>query len=286
MSADTTYHFRVLAAGPGGSSAGEDHLLRTLPEAPTVVTGAASALSQTAATLNGTVNANGGTVSDCELEYGTSVYYGSTAPCASSPGSGRTAAAVSASVGGLAPGTTYYFRVLATSPGGTSYGADQALTTQAPSPSPSPPPELSHGVLSVTVRKAPPVPDAELASTSLLASTAGTITIQVTCPGAESRCAGTVTIRTLSAVAVGSVGRGSGKGRAAIQTLASGPFTVAGGHVRTVKLRLTAGARALLRRSHTLRARATIVAHDPAGAGHTAQSTVTIRAATAAHGKG
>ena len=143
------------------------------------MTGAASSLGQTTATLNATVDPNGGTVSSCELQYGTSTLYGASVSCASLPGSGGVAVAVSAPVAGLLAGTTYYFRVLAANAGGTSYGADQALTTEPATP-PQPP---SQGVLPSQVRTPPPVPDAELASTSLTANASGTFSVKVTCPG-------------------------------------------------------------------------------------------------------
>lgn len=161
-----------------------------------------------------------------------------------------------------------------------SYGADQALATQTPAPQPS------QGVLGVNVTHPVAVPDAQLASRSLTANASGRFTLRVTCPKGESSCAGTVTIRTLTAVAAASPGHQAGRTKAAILTLAHGPFKVPGGHTLTITLRLTAKARALLARSHVLRARATIVAHDLAGATHTAQSTVTIRAARSAGGKG
>jgi hypothetical protein len=94
------------------------------------VTGAASAVTQTAATLNATVNPNGGEVSECKLEYGTTSSYGSAAACTPSPGSGESPVAVSASASGLAPGTGYHFRVSATNAGGTSKGSDQTFTTE------------------------------------------------------------------------------------------------------------------------------------------------------------
>ncbi len=59
------------------------------PNAPTVETKAASAIAQTTATLNATVNPNGGEVSECKFEYGTTTAYGSTRPCAALPGSGH-----------------------------------------------------------------------------------------------------------------------------------------------------------------------------------------------------
>jgi len=65
---------------------------------PTVTTEQASSVTQTSATLEATVNPNGGEVSECELEYGSTTFYGSSAPCTPSPGSGTAAVAVSASV--------------------------------------------------------------------------------------------------------------------------------------------------------------------------------------------
>ena len=129
LTANTTYHFRITATNAGGTSKDADETFKTLPNGPTVVTGTASAVTQTAATLNATVNPNGGEVSKCEFEYGTTTAYGKTASCSSLPGSGSSPVAVSASVSGLTPGTTYHFRISATNAGGTGKGADQELKT-------------------------------------------------------------------------------------------------------------------------------------------------------------
>ena len=94
---------------------------------------AASSVTQTLATLNAKVNPNGSTVSDCLLEYGISEAYGSSAPCASPPGSGE---AVFAALGSLSGNTTYHFRISATNPGGTSRGSDQTFTTLTTLPTP------------------------------------------------------------------------------------------------------------------------------------------------------
>jgi hypothetical protein len=109
---------------PNGIDAFEMH-----PNAPAVVTGAASSISQSAATLNATVNPNGREVSDCKFEYGTTASYGSSAPCSPSPGSGSSSVAVSASIAGLSESSTYHFRVVATNSVGTSYGADREFMT-------------------------------------------------------------------------------------------------------------------------------------------------------------
>jgi PKD domain-containing protein len=153
----------------------------------------------------------------------------------------------------------------------------------APVTPPAPPP--GHAVLPAKEQKAVPVPEARLLSTSLTASAAGIVSVKVTCPATETSCSGTVTLRTLTAVSAGASAGLAKKHHAAILTLASGPFKVAGGQVATVKLHLSSKARALLARTHVLRARATIFARDPAGATHTTVTIVTIRAAKATHGR-
>jgi hypothetical protein len=91
-----------------------------------------------------------------------------------------------------------------------------------------------------------------------------------------------VSLRTLNAVRAGVA---AAKKKAAILTLAKGSFSVAGGKVTTVVLHLSAKGRALLARAHTLKVRATIIAHDPAGAKHTEQTVVTLRAPATRHRK-
>jgi YVTN family beta-propeller protein len=131
LAANTTYHFRIVATNSVGTGEGSDQTLKTLPNAPTVVTGSASPIAQTSATLNATVNPNGGAVSDCHFQYGTSTSYTASAPCTMPPGSGTSAVAVSA-VAGLGANTTYHFRIVARNEGGTSPGSDQTFTTSAP----------------------------------------------------------------------------------------------------------------------------------------------------------
>ncbi len=117
-------------------------------------------------------------------------------------------------------------------------------------------------------------PDAKLGSTALAASASGAVSIRISCPAGVSSCSGTATLQTLDAVSAGA----HAGAKKVILTLARAGFSVAGGHVRTVMLRLSAEARALLARSRMLHVRATIVAHDPAGATHTGQSVVILRA--------
>jgi hypothetical protein len=101
----------------------------TPPAAPTVETKAATAVTQTSATLNASVNPNGVQVSECKLEYGPTTSYGQSAPCTPPPGMGTSEVAVSAALESLAEGATYHFRVSATNAGGPSFGSDLTFTT-------------------------------------------------------------------------------------------------------------------------------------------------------------
>jgi hypothetical protein len=127
---DTTYHYRVVATNSAGTTLGADVSFKTpKPPPPVVVTRHASSVTQTAATLKGTVNPEGEATSYL-FEYGTSSAYGAQTP-AESAGSGKKSIAVSATIAGLAPNTTYHYRLLATSPNGTTIGHDSSFKTGA-----------------------------------------------------------------------------------------------------------------------------------------------------------
>jgi hypothetical protein len=96
--------------------------------APTVSTGQAGGVAQNAATLTGTVNTQGfETV--YEFDLGTDTSYGTRifGDAGAEPGTQTFTFALQ----GLAPGTTYHYRILATNGFGTVYGADQTFTTGA-----------------------------------------------------------------------------------------------------------------------------------------------------------
>jgi hypothetical protein len=120
----------VVVTDTNGTSTDGPSYSYFLAQPPSVVTGVASGQRANSATLNATVNPNGGEVSSCAFEYGTTGSYGSTVPCTPSPGSGSSPVAVSAALSGLAPATTYHFRIAASNAGGTSRGSDQTLATQ------------------------------------------------------------------------------------------------------------------------------------------------------------
>src|SRR5262249_20751656 len=101
----------------------------TTSAAPQVVTGGASSVTSTSATLNGSVNPSS-RATTWYFEYGTSTSYGSKTP-AKDAGSGADAVGVAAGVTSLTPGRTYHFRVVATSDAGTSRGADRTFLPSA-----------------------------------------------------------------------------------------------------------------------------------------------------------
>jgi hypothetical protein len=130
------------------------------------------------------------------------------------------------------------------------------------------------GVLGVTTKVVPPVPAASLAGTSLAVAKSGALTLKITCPAGETSCTGTVTLRTAAAVSARAA-----SAKKSILTLAAGSFTVAGGQSKSIVLHLSSKARALLAKTHMVRARATIAAHDPHGGAYTRQMIVTLRPA-------
>ena len=128
----TTYHFRIEATNSNGTSLGLDQTFTTLPAPPTVATLPANAITSTAATVNGTVNPNGADTS-YHFEFGLTTSYGQRTS-ADDAGSGNSAVNVSANLSGLQPGATYHFRLVATNPGGTGFGADMTFTASSAAP--------------------------------------------------------------------------------------------------------------------------------------------------------
>ena len=110
----------VALVGAGGAAAAS---------APTASTGPVTAIGPTTATVSGSVNPNGAATT-WYVEYGTTTSYGSKTS-ATSAGSGTSSVSVSPMLTGLTAGTSYHYRVVATSTLGTGHGADGLLTTSA-----------------------------------------------------------------------------------------------------------------------------------------------------------
>jgi hypothetical protein len=100
---------------------------------PVVTTTAATGVTTSAATLNGTVNANGATTT-VTFEYGLTTAYGSTIAGVPGTVSGSSVTPVTANLTGLLPGNTYHYRTVGTNANGTSNGNDMSFTTTAIAP--------------------------------------------------------------------------------------------------------------------------------------------------------
>jgi hypothetical protein len=111
--------------------------------APTVTTSAATGVTGSGATLNGSVNPNGQQTSYA-FQWGPTSGYGHETALTSA-GSGTGTSSVNATLSGLASGSTYHFRIIAINGTGTSVGADQSFTTTGSAPPPSPAPSASTG---------------------------------------------------------------------------------------------------------------------------------------------
>jgi uncharacterized delta-60 repeat protein len=95
--------------------------------APTALTQVPSGITRTSATLNGLVNDNGA-VSTVSFEYGPDTNYGSTIAAIPASVSSGLDTPVSATLNGLAPGTTWHYRVSATNSIATTPGLDRSFT--------------------------------------------------------------------------------------------------------------------------------------------------------------
>ena len=152
---------------------------------PGVVATEARDITTTQASLSTTVRSNS-QLTLIDIEYGTTTAYGrftlpDIALASSTPhGTART-------LTGLAPGTTYHYRVVATNPSGTTVGPDGVFTTVG-EPVPAP---ISPGPAD------PPAPEA--GRTVVTGPASGTVLVRR--PGASSFSA----IRAAASIPVGSV---------------------------------------------------------------------------------
>lgn len=98
---------------------------------PDAVTNPATGVTLSTATLNGSVNPEFGATT-YRFQFGTTTAYGANVPAPDAAvGSDRTDHPEGQGVSGLAPATTYHFRIAATNAAGTTYGVDQTFATPA-----------------------------------------------------------------------------------------------------------------------------------------------------------
>ena len=97
---------------------------------PIVTSYPATLITSSSASLNGSLNPNG-LPTTFFFQYGRTTNYGNRTP--SHTRTGNTARPVSANIVGLAPHTTYHFRLVARNATGTRYTNDRTFTTRTPS---------------------------------------------------------------------------------------------------------------------------------------------------------
>jgi sugar lactone lactonase YvrE len=127
----TVYHVRLVASNALGASSGADQSFTT-PGPPAVDSTGVTNVTSDSADLGAQINP-GLLSTTYHFQYGTSSSYGQSTPESPSIGADFTDHPASAHIQGLAPGTTYHFRVVASNslaPGGIQ-GPDHTLTTQA-----------------------------------------------------------------------------------------------------------------------------------------------------------
>ena len=124
----TTNHFQAAASNSAGTSYGADLTVVTPSQPPIAVTLAASGVTLTNATLNASVTPNGAPAT-VFFRWGATTNYGNFTATNIISSKLSSARAVAMTIGGLAPGTTNHFQVVASNSAGTSYGADLTLVT-------------------------------------------------------------------------------------------------------------------------------------------------------------
>ena len=128
LTPNTTYHYAIVATNAGGTAVSADRTFTTTTP-PSAVTGSATDVTGSSATVSGTANPHGDP-STVYFQYGPTSYYGTSTPAQSAQG--NTDLSFGAALTGLSTGTPYHFRLVAVNGPDIAYGADQTFTTLAP----------------------------------------------------------------------------------------------------------------------------------------------------------
>lgn len=152
LTPNTAYHYQVVAYNSGACSiscppvgnntkSGADVAFTTLALAPVALADPPLKIESTSAILSGSVNPQG-VAATYRFEYGTTTGYGTSVP-EEAVAATKSGLGVSANIAGLAPNTTYHYRLVAANNGGATVAdsPDEAFTTYAAgTPSTAPPP--------------------------------------------------------------------------------------------------------------------------------------------------
>ena len=218
----------------------------------TTTTGAASAITDTTASVAGSVSTDGARTL-VHFDYGTSTAYGSSTPGQLLAPAAGVSTPISAALSGLPTGTVVHYRAVAQTDFGTVDGQDQTFATAAPAATAT----LTSGIAAVSH---------------------GVAALKLACSGSTGeRCDGRVALTLRARV---TVGHGRHRHHRTITLrLGSGAVSLAAGQRATVHVRLTATARKLLSHAHRshLRVRATITLENHTT---TIQTVVSVQSAS------
>ncbi len=228
----------------------------------TPVTGSASGVTSSSATVNGTVNPEGASVK-VSFQYGTSTAYGQ-ATAAQPTGVGNAATPFTALLTGLPAGRTIHYRAVAVSDFGTSVGADQTLMTASTPPSGPP----AAGTTSVGRAKASgPTASVRLSCTGPAGATCR-LALKLTV---------TETFKGHKRVAV--TARSNRRKTRKVVVVGTAKLSLGAGQTRTVRIALNRTGRRLLDSRHGLKATLRVTQETAPGTTATVSSqTVTFKA--------
>jgi hypothetical protein len=137
LSPGVDYRFRLAATSSFGTSFGTVDIFHT-PLSPLIESVSVEAAGSDNADLSATINPKGGPTT-YKVEFGTTSAYGVSSQTAMVGSEGdESTHKISVHVAGLAPGTAYHFRFVATNGAGTTEGADTPFATYTAPPSFSP----------------------------------------------------------------------------------------------------------------------------------------------------
>lgn len=130
LEGNTEYTFCVEAVSPSETLAGGPSTFLTPAIAPVILVEVTLFGGPTEAEVVAGVNAENQPSTRCVFEYGRTESYGSSAPCTPSAVKGPSPEqVVRATLTGLAPGTSYHYRLLLANATGTSRGVDEVIET-------------------------------------------------------------------------------------------------------------------------------------------------------------
>ena len=257
----TYYHVCLVAKNRIGSTVGWERSFLTEATAPKIESVSAQS-TNTEATIEAKTNPDAQTAT-CDVQYGTSEAYGSTASCKEGLGNNGERTSASAHISNLVPGTTYYFQVILNNEVGKSLASEgKGTVTTQPLSTPggsggeektSTPPPGSPIISTVTPVVIPTTP-----ITTTTPSTGSVSLVDTGIPVQDGRtslvkleCLGSATCRgqlTLSAKIASKV-KGKKKPARTVR-IGTVSFSIPGDETKTVKLTIDAAGRALLSADH------------------------------------